>query len=271
MTSLKGRTILITGASRGIGAAIAERIARDGANIAILAKSDQTHASLDGTIHTTAEAVRAAGGQALPIACDIRDEDSVAKAVALTAATFGGIDVVINNASAIHMAATADTPAKRYDLMMGVNTRGTFVVTQACLPHLAKSSAGKILTMSPPLNVTTKHLAISPAYTLSKMGMSLLTMGFAGEFKPMNIAANTLWPQTMIATDAIRVNFPPLYALCRKAEIVADAAYVTLTIAGHPTGQHFVDEAVLRQSGIHDFSRYALTPGQIPADDIFLD
>lgn len=271
MTSLKGRTILITGASRGIGAAIAARAARDGANIAILAKSDQAHASLDGTIHTTAEAVRAAGGQALPIACDIRDEGNVAKAVALTAATFGGIDIVINNASAIHIAATTDTPAKRYDLMMDVNARGTFIVTQACLPHLEKSGAGKILTMSPPLNVTTKYLAISPAYTLSKMGMSLLTMGFAGEFKHLDIAANTLWPQTMIATDAIRVNFPPLYAQCRTPEIVADAAYVILTMAGHPTGQHFVDEAVLRQSGIRDFSHYALTPGQVPADDIFLD
>ena len=271
MTSLKGKTLFITGASRGIGRALALRAAADGANIAIIAKSAEPHPTLGGTIHTVAEEVRAAGGQALPIPCDIRSTECVEDSVRRTAETFGGIDILINNASAVHMAGTAETSTKRYDLMMDINSRGTFVCSQACAPYLARSSAAHILTMSPPLNIRTKWLGISPAYTLSKMGMSLLTMGFATEFKGQNICANTLWPKTMIATDAIRVNFPDMYRQSRTTDIVADAAYMILTNPDRPTGQHFIDEDILVNFGVTDLSRYALDPSVPLAEDIFLD
>lgn len=271
MSSLHGKTLFITGSSRGIGRALALRAARDGANIVIIGKSDRPHATLEGTIHSVAAEVVAAGGRALPLACDVRDENQVVQAALKAAETFGGIDILINNASAIHMAGTPETSAKHYDLMMNINSRGTFICTQACLPYLSRSPRAQILTMSPPLNIRTKWLGASPAYTLSKMGMSLLTMGFAAEFQHIRIAANTLWPKTMIATDAIRVNFPALYQQCRTAEIVADAAHAIFTDPTHPTAQHFIDETVLRAKRITDFAHYALNPTETLAEDIFLD
>lgn len=277
MTSLKDKTIVITGASRGIGAAIAIRAARDGANIAILAKSDTPHPTLEGTIHTTADAVEKAGGRALPLSVDIRDENAVAGAIQTIAATFGQIDMVVNNASAIHAAPTPHTPMSKYDLMMDVNARGTFAVVQAALPHLQKSatadSPAQILTLSPPLNLGSQWIGRCPAYSLSKYGMSLLTMGFAAEFKDWHIHANTLWPQTLIATDAVRVFFADAYNASRTPEIVAEAAYAILTGCNgrFETGQHYTDESALRLVGINDFSKYNTTPGLDPVDDIFLD
>lgn len=271
-TPLKGRTLFITGASRGIGRAIALRAAKDGANIAVIAKTAEPRPDLEGTIHSVAAEIEAAGGRALALAVDIRNDEAVAEAVQKTAAHFGGIDILINNASAIHFAGTAETPLKRYDLMMDINARGTFVCAQACLPWLQKSKAAQILTMSPPLNLGSKWLGVSPAYTLSKYGMSLLTMGFAKEFAPYGIAANTLWPRTFIATDAIRVNFGPMMAHARSPEIVADAAHRILSgLPGKPTGQHFIDEDVLRGCGISDFSAYTLDPSKPLSEDIFLD
>lgn len=269
---LSGKTLFITGASRGIGRSLALRAAKDGANIVIVSKTAEKRDDLDGTIHSVAAEVEEAGGKALAIATDIRDEDAVKAAVDQAAARFGGIDILVNNASAIHFFGTEDTPLKRYDLMMDVNARGTFTCVQACLPHLAKSGAGKILTMSPPLNLNTKWLGVSPAYTLSKYGMSLLTMGFAAEFAHLKITANTLWPRTLIATDAVRVNFGAMYAHARRPEIVADAAHLILSgLPGNPTAQHFIDEDVLRDSGVSDFDAYALEPGQPLSEDIFLD
>jgi citronellol/citronellal dehydrogenase len=262
---------VITGASRGIGRAIALKLAAQGAAITILAKSDQPHPTLDGTIHSVAAEIEAAGGRALPLAVDIREEDSVTTAMARAADHFGGIDALINNASAIHMAATPDTPLKRYDLMMDVNMRGTFTVTQAALPYLLQSPRAGILTLSPPLNIGTKWLGVSPAYTASKMGMSLLTIGFAREYDG-KISANTLWPATMIATAAIKVNFPALYPATRDARIVAEAAdYILNHMTPRPNGQHFTDEQVLRLSGVTDITAYALDPSLPPAEDIFLD
>lgn len=271
-TPLKGKTLFITGASRGIGRSLALRAAKDGANIVIVSKTDQKRDDLDGTIHSVAAEVEEAGGKALAVATDIRDEAAVQAAVDQAVAKFGGIDILVNNASAIHFFGTPETPLKRYDLMMDVNSRGTFTCAQACLPHLSKSGAGKILTMSPPLNLETKWLGVSPAYTLSKYGMSLLTRGFASEFAHLKITANTLWPKTLVATDAVRVNFGAMYAHARTPEIVADAAYLILCgLPGNPTGQHFIDEDVLRESGMTDFDHYALEPGQPLSEDIFLD
>ena len=272
LPSLKGRTLFITGASRGIGRAIALRAAKDGANIAVIAKTATPHPNLPGTIHSVAEEINAAGGKALPLAVDIRDEDAVAAAVEKTAQEFGGIDMLVNNASAIHFAGTAETPLKRYDLMMDINARGVFTCVQACLPHLQKSGRGHILTMSPPLNLGSKWIGVSPAYALSKYGMSLLTLGFAKEFATLGISANTLWPRTFIATDAIRVNFEAMMGHARSPEIVADAAYkILLGLPGNPSGKHFIDEDVLRECGVTEFSHYALDPDQPLSDDIFLD
>lgn len=272
LSSLKGRTLFITGASRGIGRAIALRAAQDGANIAVIAKTDTPHADLPGTIHTVAAEIEAAGGKALALAVDIRDEAAVAAAVEKTVAQFGGIDMLINNASAIHFAGTAETPPKKFDLMMSINSRGTFTCTQACLPYLQKSDHAHILTMSPPLNLTSKWIGVSPAYALSKYGMSLLTLGFAKEFATLGISANTLWPRTFIATDAIRVNFGPMMNHARSPEIVSDAAYKILCgLPGDPSGRHFVDEDVLRECGVTEFDHYTLDPSQPLTDDIFLD
>jgi citronellol/citronellal dehydrogenase len=267
----KGRTVFITGASRGIGRAVALRLAAEGANIALLSKTETPNPDLPGTVHSVAAEIETAGGFALPLAVDIRDENAVQDAAEKTATRFGGIDIVINNASAIHFAGTDETPTKKYDLMMDVNARGTFICVKTCLPWLLKSTNAQILTMSPPLNIGTKWLGVSPAYTLSKFGMSLLTIGFAGEFEG-KIRANTLWPKTFIATDAIRVNFGSMISHSRSTAIVADAAHAILSNKiGAVTGQHLVDEAVLRRIGVTDFSSYATDPANQPQDDIFLD
>jgi len=270
--SLKGNTIFITGASRGIGLAIAERCARDGANIVIAAKSDQPHPKLEGTIHTAADAVRAAGGQALPIVCDIRDEASVDAAVAKTVETFGGIDIVVNNASAIFPMGTADTPVKRWDLMHQVNARGTFLVTQKCLPYLEKSENPHILALSPPLDMRPLWFAPHVAYTSAKYGMSLCILGWAGEFKG-KIAANAIWPRTAVATAAIAnvLAGKEAFKNCRKPEILADTAYHVLTKpAAEFTGNFLIDDSFLVSEGITDLDQYAVDPSQDLLPDFFV-
>lgn len=270
--SLKGKTIFITGASRGIGLAIAERCARDGANIVIAAKTDQPHPKLEGTIHTAADAVRAAGGQALPLVCDIRDEASVEAAVAKTVETFGGIDAVINNASAIFPLSTKDTPVKRWDLMHQVNARGTYLVTQKCLPYLEKSENPHILALSPPLDMRTQWFAPHVAYTSAKYGMSLCILGWAGEFKG-KIAANAIWPRTAVATAAIAnvLAGEEAFKNCRKPEILADTAYHVLTKpAAEFTGNFLIDDSFLVSEGITDLDQYAVDPTQELLPDFFV-
>ena len=267
----KNKTVFITGASRGIGRAIALRLAADGANIALISKTQQERPDLPGTIHSVAAEIRATGGSALAIATDVRDEEGVVIAAQKTADQFGGIDIIINNASAIHFAGTAETPAKKFDLMLDVNARGTFVCVQSCLPWLLKSPDAQILTMSPPLNLGSKWIGVTPAYSLSKYGMSLLTLGFAREFEG-KIRANTLWPKTFIATDAIRVNFGSMMQQSRKTTIVSDAVHGILSgQIGNITGQHLIDEDVLLQMGVTDFAPYATDPALEPQEDIFLD
>lgn len=272
MSTLRGKTLLITGASRGIGRAIALRAARDGANIAIVAKSGVPNPKLPGTIHSVAEEVRAAGGQALAIQCDIREEEQVQAAVAATVREFGGLDILVNNASAIWLAGVLDTPMKRYDLMTGVNSRGTFLCAQACLPELMKSANPHILTLAPPPSLDPKWWAGHTAYTLAKMGMSLVTLGLAGEFGRKGVAVNALWPKTIVATDAL--NMIPGIELdrCRKPEIVADAAHAVLVRdAKANTGKFFIDEEVLREAGVTDFDQYAVDPAKSLLPDLFLD
>jgi citronellol/citronellal dehydrogenase len=270
--SLKGKTIFITGASRGIGLAIAERCARDGANIAIAAKTADPHPKLEGTIHTAAASIEAAGGKALALQCDIRDEESVRAAVAKTAETFGGIDVVINNASAIFPMPTKDTPIKRWDLMHGVNARGTFLVTQACLPWLEKAENPHILALSPPLDMQVKWFAPHVAYTSAKYGMSLCILGWAGEFKG-RIAANAIWPRTAIATAAIAnvLAGEEAFKHCRKPEILAETAYrVLLKPAADFTGHFLIDDSFLVAEGVTDLDQYAVEPGQALLPDFFV-
>jgi citronellol/citronellal dehydrogenase len=270
--SLKGRTIFITGASRGIGEAIAVRCAADGANIAIAAKTDQPHPKLPGTIHTAAEAVEKAGGKALPIVCDIRDEQSVEDAVAKTAETFGGIDIVINNASAIFPMSTKDTPIKRWDLMHQVNARGTYLVTQKCLPWLEKSDNAHILALSPPLDMKTKWFAPHVAYTSSKFGMSLCVLGWAGEFRG-RIAANAIWPRTAIATAAIAnvLAGEEAFRNCRKPEILAETAYrVLIKPAADFTGHFLIDDTFLISEGVTDLDPFSVEPGQELLPDFFV-
>ena len=277
METLAGKTLFLTGGSRGIGRAIALRAARDGANVAIAAKTAEPHPKLPGTIHTVAAEIEAAGGTALPLQVDARDEDRVAEAVAETAERFGGVDVVVNNASAIFLADTANTPMKRYDLMMSVNVRATFAVTQACLPHLlASAEAGRgphILTLSPPLDLDPKWFAQHLPYTMSKYGMSMCVLGWAAEFKEAGIAANALWPKTTIATAAVRnlLGGEAMIRASRTPEIVADAAHWILTRdPRNTTGHFFLDESVLRMAGESDFERYAVEPGQDLMPDLFL-
>jgi len=271
--SLKGKTLFITGASRGIGKAIALRAGRDGANIVVAAKTETPHPKLPGTIHSTAQEVEAAGGKALPIVLDVRDDESIKGAVAKAAATFGGIDIVVNNASAITLTATAETAMRRYDLMMQVNQRGTFAVTQACLPWLKKAANPHILTLSPPPSLDPKWYGPHVAYTMSKMGMSLCVLGWAEEFRSIGIAANALWPRTVIDTAALAMLggiIKPEH--CRRVDIVADAAHAVLTKpARQCSGNFFIDEVVLAKAGIFDLSGYAVVPGSQPMTDLFLD
>ncbi|WEN15141.1 NAD(P)-dependent oxidoreductase [Rhodanobacter sp. AS-Z3] len=272
MSTLAGKTLFITGASRGIGLAIALRAARDGANIVIAAKSAVANPKLPGTIHTAAAEIEAAGGKALALQVDIREEDQVVAAAAQAAEHFGGIDIVINNASAIWLAGTAETPMKRYDLMHQVNSRGTFLVTRSCLPYLKKAANPHVLMLSPPLNLDPKWFAPHTAYTIAKYGMSLCVLGMSPEFAPMGIAVNALWPRTVIATAAIGMIDGVQVEHCRKPEIVADAAHVVLTrSAAEYTGHFAIDEDILREAGVSNFDAYAVKPGAHLLPDLFLD
>ena len=255
---LKGKTIFVSGASRGIGLAIAIRAARDGANIAIAAKSDVPNPKLPGTIYSAAEAIEAAGGKALPCVVDIRDEAMVDAAVARTVEAFGGIDILVNNASAISLTGTVATPMKRYDLMHQVNTRGTYLCSQKCIPHLARAANPHILNLSPPLNMDTKWFAPHVAYTMAKYGMSMCVLGMHQELRADGIAVNALWPRTGIDTEAIRlIAGQSARKICRTPEIMADAAHVILTKDSRSfTGNFCVDEEVLRSLGVTDFAKY---------------
>jgi len=273
MASLQGKTLFITGASRGIGKAIALRAARDGANIAIAAKTTQAHPKLPGTIYTAAEEIEKAGGRALACVADIRDEGQIAAAVAKTVETFGGIDILVNNASAISLTGTVDTPMKRFDLMHSVNVRGTFACSQACIPHLAKSSNPHILNNSPPLNIESRWFAPHVAYTMSKFGMSLCVLGMAEELRPEGIAVNALWPRTVIATAAVQnlLGGDETIRGSRKPEIMADAAYTILTKPSREfTGNFCIDEDVLRKEGVTDLSKYQTVPGVDLFPDYFI-
>ncbi len=272
--SLAGRTLFVTGASRGIGLAIALRAARDGANIAIAAKTVEPHPKLPGTIHTAAQQIERAGGRALPIAADVRDEQAVLAAVRQCVEHFGGIDVCINNASAINLAGTAQIDMRRYDLIQQINTRGTFLTSRACLPHLQKSANPHILTLSPPLDLRPKWFAGHLAYSLSKYGMSLCMLGLAEEYRAAGIACNALWPRTTIATAAVEFALGGVQMMrrSRKPEIVADAAHVILNRPSREcTGQFFIDDSVLYESGVRDFERYSVEPGSALLGDIFID
>jgi len=271
--SLKGKTLFITGASRGIGKAIALRAAKDGANVAIAAKTTEPHPKLPGTVFTAAEEVEKAGGKALACVCDIRDERQIAEAVAATVARFGGLDVLVNNASAISLTGTVATPMKRFDLMHQINTRGTFACSQACIPHLAKAENPHILNLSPPLNMEAKWFAPHVAYTMAKFGMSLCVLGMAEELKPQRIAVNALWPRTVIATAAVQnlLGGDQVMKGSRTPEIVADAAHVVLTRPSHEnTGRFFIDDDVLRAAGVTDFAKYSLVPGAELFPDFFV-
>jgi citronellol/citronellal dehydrogenase len=269
--TLQGKTLFITGASRGIGLAIALRAARDGANVVIAAKSGVPNPKLPGTIHTAADAVQAAGGQALAVQCDIREEDQVHAAVAQAVERFGGIDALVNNASAIWLRGTADTPMKRFDLMQQVNARGTFLCTQACLPHLRRAPNPHVLTLAPPPSLDPRWWGPHVGYTLAKMGMSLVTLGQAAELGPAGIAVNALWPRTVVATDAINMIPGVDVRRCRRPEIVADAAHAVLVRpAPGFHGNFLIDEDVLRAAGVTDFSPYAVDPSRPLLPDLFL-
>lgn len=270
--NLKGQTIFITGASRGIGKAIALKAARDGANIAIAAKTTEPHPKLPGTIFTAAEEMEAAGGKAIALACDIRSDEQVQEAVAKTVKAFGGIDILINNASAIFLAGTLETPMKRFDLMHQINARGTYLCSQTCIPHLAKGKNPHILNLSPPLSMKPKWFANHVAYTMAKYGMSMCVLGMAEELKSQGIAVNALWPQTAIWTAAVEnVLGAGLRDSCRNPEILADAAYLILTSNSREcTGNFFIDETLLRERGVTDFDQYAMKPGHPLQEDFFL-
>ena len=273
MTSLKGKTLFITGASRGIGLAIALRAARDGANIVIAAKTAEPHAKLPGTIHTAAAEIEEAGGQALPVVCDIRDDQAVADAVAAAVQQFGGIDIVVNNASAIALLDTEHVSMARFDLMHQVNARGTFLVSKTCLPWLQKSDNPHILALAPPLQMKEKWFAPHVAYSMAKYGMSLCVLGMAGEFREHGIAVNALWPRTTIATAAVNMlGGDELIMHSRKPEIMADAAYVILTKPSREfTGNFCIDDTVIEGEGISDLSAYSVNPGVPLAPDFFVE
>jgi len=272
MASLAGKTLFITGASRGIGLAIALRAAKDGANIAVAAKTSEPNPKLPGTIYSAAADIEAAGGRALPLAVDLRFEDQIARAVSETVRQFGSIDILINNASAISLTGTLDTPAKRFDLMMGVNVRGTFLASQYCLPHLMQADRPHILTLAPPLSLQAKWFAPHLAYTIAKYGMSMCVLGMAEEFRAAGVAVNALWPRTAIATAALNM-VPGIQASnARKPEIVADAAWHLLTQQdSFVSGEFFTDEQVLRNAGVFDFGGYAVVPGAPLQGDFFVD
>jgi citronellol/citronellal dehydrogenase len=273
MGSLNGKTLFITGASRGIGKAIALKAAADGANIVVAAKTAEPNPKLPGTIFSAADEIVAAGGQALPVAVDIRDPDQIAQAVARAVETFGGIDILVNNASAISLTGTQETPVKRYDLMMGVNVRGTYLCSQACLPHLKKAANPHILMLSPPLSLDPRWFGPHLAYTMSKFGMSMCVLGLAEEWKAAGIAVNALWPKSVIATAALAMlggAVKPDY--CRRPEIVADAAHALLTRDSRScTGRFLLDEEILAEEGMTDFSGYAMVPGNPLLPDLFLN
>jgi citronellol/citronellal dehydrogenase len=273
MTDLKGKTLFITGASRGIGKAIGMRAARDGANILIAAKTAEPHPKLPGTIFTAAEEMETAGGKALPCVVDIRFEEQVEAAVAKTVEAFGGIDILVNNASAIHLTDTVSTPMKRYDLMHQINTRGTFLCSQKCIPHLEKADNPHILNLSPPLNMEAKWFAPHVAYTMAKFGMSMCVLGMAEELKSRGIAVNALWPRTTIATAAVRnlLGGEKMVQASRKPEILADAAHAILTKPSREcTGNFFVDDDVLKAEGVSDLNGYAVDPKAELMPDFFV-
>ncbi|MFZ1773311.1 MAG: NAD(P)-dependent oxidoreductase [Rhizobiaceae bacterium] len=271
--SLKGKTLFISGGSRGIGLAIALRAARDGANVTIAAKTSEPHPKLPGTIHTAAAEIEAAGGRALPVLCDIREEAQVASAVEQTVEAFGGIDIVINNASAIQLSGTLGTDMKRYDLMNGINARGTFLVSKTCLPHLLKAANPHVLTLSPPLDMSPKWFKNHVAYSMAKYGMSMVTLGMAEEFRGKGVAFNSLWPLTAIDTAAVRnlLGGEAVARISRLPDIMADAAHAVLTRnSTECTGNFFIDEMVLREEGVADFSAYAPGASGPLAADFFV-
>lgn len=272
-TTLSGRTILMSGGSRGIGLAIAERAAADGANIAIIAKTDQPHPRLEGTVHTAAAAIEAAGGRALPIVGDVRDDDSVQAAVDRTVEAFGGIDVVVNNASAIDLSSTEDLSMKKYDLMQDINCRGSFLLAKTALPYLRASDAAHVLTLSPPINLDPRWAGGHLGYTIAKYGMSLVTLGLAEEWRELGIAANSLWPRTAIATAAVQnlLGGDEAVARSRSPRIMADAAHAVLSRDPRTcTGRFLIDDEVLAEEGVTDLSGYGGTEGEL-LGDFFLD
>ncbi len=274
MAGLQGKTLFITGASRGIGLAIGLRAARDGANVAIAAKTAEPHPKLEGTIYTAAEEIEKAGGKALPLVCDIREEEQVRDAVAKAAATFGGIDICVNNASAISLTPIEKTDPKRFDLMFGVNTRGTFVTTQACLPFLEKADNPHVLMLSPPLDMKPQWFSGHVAYSIAKYGMSLVVLGLAEELKAKGIAVNALWPRSTIATAAIQniLGGDKLMRMSRSPEILADAAHLVFTQPAKGFSGHFlIDDSFLHTvGGVTDFERYRLDPSMPLAPDFFV-
>ena len=273
VSTLSGKVLFVSGGSRGIGLAIALRAARDGAKIALIAKTAEPHPKLEGTVYTAAEQIEAAGGEALPVVGDIRGEDQVAAAVAQSVERFGGIDVVVNNASAISLAPMRDLEVKRYDLMQDINARGTFVVTKACLPHLRASDHAHVLTLSPPLSADPRWLRGHSAYTLSKMGMTMLTLGVAEDEADAAVAANCLWPRTMIATAAVEnLGGEAAMAMSRQPEIMADAAYEILRRdPSECTGNTFIDDDVIVEAGVAELEQYAVAPGGELGLDLFVD
>lgn len=270
--SYQNKTVFITGASRGIGKAIALRLAKEGANIVVAAKTTEENPKLGGTIFSAAKEIEEAGGKALPVQCDIRNEVQVQEAVDAAAAHFGGIDILINNASAISLTSTENTEPKRFDLMHDINVRGTFFVSRACIPYLKKSANAHILTMSPPINMDKKWFANHLAYTLSKYNMTMITIGLSAELKKFNIAANTLWPKTTIATAAVQnlLGGDALMKMSRTTDIVADAAFYILSKPAEITGNTFIDEEILKAEGITDFSKYSYMPGAQLYNDLFI-
>jgi citronellol/citronellal dehydrogenase len=273
MTSLKGKTLFISGASRGIGLAIALRAARDGANVAIAAKTTEPNPRLKGTIYTAADEVRAAGGKALPVVCDIRDETQVMDAIEKTVAEFGGIDICVNNASAISLTTSQATDMKRFDLMMGINTRGTFMVSKYCIPHLRKAENPHILMLSPPLDMKAKWFEHSTAYTMAKYGMSMCVLGLSGELRSAGVAVNALWPRTTIATAAVGnlLGGDTMMRASRTPEIMGDAAYAIFTRPAREFTGHFcIDDKLLYASGVRDFERYRVDPTVPLMSDFFV-